>query len=162
MFLKCRKCERKVVSCPDPGCAYHHASASGMPRYPLNCDEDVAAVDVVSCDVDPPPVEEAKHTPGPWQIDNRHHVYAITCKPERKGEYPEICFVEMRGNDQCGSITARMRTDDELRANAQLIAAAPRLLAICEEIANDPRCDLIDSERRIRLYSAIDEAGGSL
>ncbi len=36
------------------------------------------------------------------------------------------------------------------------------LLKICEEIANDPRCDLITSERRLRLYGAIHNAGGTL
>lgn len=43
-----------------------------------------------------------------------------------------------------------------------LIAAAPDLLAICEEIANDSKCDLVNSERRIRLYSAITKAKGAL
>lgn len=38
--------------------------------------------------------------------------------------------------------------------------AAAELLEICEEIASDPRCDLIDSERRIRLYAAIQKANG--
>ena len=43
---------------------------------------------------------------------------------------------------------------------ARLIAAAPDLLAICEEIANDSKCDLVSSERRIRLYSALRKAKG--
>ena len=43
---------------------------------------------------------------------------------------------------------------------ARLIAAAPDLLAICEEIANDSKCDLVNSERRIRLYSALRKAKG--
>jgi hypothetical protein len=37
-----------------------------------------------------------------------------------------------------------------------------KLLEICQEIAHDSRVDLIDSERRIRLYSAITYAGGKL
>jgi hypothetical protein len=45
-------------------------------------------------------------------------------------------------------------------SSARLISAAPDLLAICEEIANDSRCDLVNSERRIRLYSAISKAKG--
>lgn len=44
---------------------------------------------------------------------------------------------------------------------ARLISAAPDLLAICEEIANDSKCDLVNSERRIRLYSAIAKAKGA-
>ena len=80
-------------------------------------------------------VMSAKHTPGPWRIEPRHHCYAVVCDPTRNGEYPEIVFVEQRGNDECGSITARKRTDDELRANANLIAAAPDLLAACQRMA---------------------------
>jgi hypothetical protein len=39
-------------------------------------------------------------------------------------------------------------------------AALPELLAVAEEIASDSRCDLFDSERRIRLYHAIAKARG--
>ena len=46
------------------------------------------------------------------------------------------------------------------KANIRLITAAPDLLAICEEIANDSKCDLVNSERRIRLYSALSKAKG--
>lgn len=47
-------------------------------------------------------------------------------------------------------------------ADALLIAAAPDLLAVCLEIAGDPRCDLVTTDRRIRLYHAIQKAGGDL
>jgi hypothetical protein len=48
----------------------------------------------------------------------------------------------------------------ESESLGRLIAAAPELLAICEEIANDSKCDLANSERRIRLYSALSKAKG--
>lgn len=48
------------------------------------------------------------------------------------------------------------------RYHARLELAGPALLAVAEEIANDPRCDLVSSERRIRLYHAITLAGGNL
>lgn len=35
-----------------------------------------------------------------------------------------------------------------------------QLLAVAKEIASDSRCDLVDSERRIRLYAAIQNADG--
>ena len=35
------------------------------------------------------------------------------------------------------------------------------LLEICQEIASDPRCDLVTSERRVKLYKAIIKAGGT-
>jgi hypothetical protein len=75
----------------------------------------------------------AKPTAGPWSVDTRHHVHAIICNPTRPNECPEVVFVETRGHPTDGSITARMRTDEELKANAQLIAAAPwlELLSRC-------------------------------
>ena len=41
---------------------------------------------------------------------------------------------------------------------AQIFSATQLLLAVCQEIADDPRCDLVDSERRIRLYNALEKA----
>lgn len=42
----------------------------------------------------------------------------------------------------------------------QAMNAHDDLVAIASEIATDSRVDLIDSERRIRLYSAIHKATG--
>jgi len=42
--------------------------------------------------------------------------------------------------------------------NTTVIAAAPDLPAIRQEIPGDPRVDLADSERRIRLYTTIEKA----
>lgn len=68
------------------------------------------------------------HTPGPWSVDTRHYVHAIVCSPTRPGEFPEVAFVERHGHPDHGSITARRRTDEELAANAALLAAAPDML----------------------------------
>lgn len=38
------------------------------------------------------------------------------------------------------------------------LPALERLLRVAHEIANDPNVDLVDSERRIRLYGAVDAA----
>lgn len=47
----------------------------------------------------------------------------------------------------------------ELRAERdRLKAANAEMLEICKEIADDSRCDLVNSERRIRLYAAIKKA----
>ena len=48
--------------------------------------------------------------------------------------------------------------DEEAEGNAQLMAVAPRLLEVCKEIA-ESRCDLGNSERRVRLYSALHALG---
>ncbi len=42
--------------------------------------------------------------------------------------------------------------------DARVIASAPDLLAICEEIAHDPGVNLVNSERRMRLYAGKLEA----
>lgn len=74
---------------------------------------------------------QTQHTPGPWRWEGKTLIGS------------NDCFVDK----------------DDL-ADARLIAAAADLLAICEEIANDSKCDLVNSERRIRLYSAIRKAKG--
>lgn len=82
-------------------------------------------------------MKNTQHTPGPWKHDSTWGLI--------KHGKTEICALHS------GNI-----------ANAHLISAAPDLLAICEEIANDSKCDLVNSERRIRLYSAITKAKGAL
>jgi hypothetical protein len=92
------------------------------------------------------------HTPGPWHGNGTsppdHDTYAVWSET---GSF--ICSLRFPFGGTEGRVN-----DDEREANARLIAAAPDLLAICQEIANDSRIDLIDSERRIRLYSAIHNA----
>ena len=108
------------------------------------------------------------HTAGPFHVETRHHVHAICCKPTRKGEHPEVVFVEITatsfpgappGDLSAGSITAQQRPKEELAANAALFAAAPDLLKVCVEICRDQRVDLVYSERRMQLYNAVLKAG---
>jgi hypothetical protein len=97
---------------------------------------------------------QAKHTPGPWRFVPR----------TRSGDYPQaiietgakVVLDEGRGSQAIISLGFSDRDE----ANARLIAAAPDLLAVCEEIANDSGVDLVTSERRIRLYAAIAKAKG--
>jgi hypothetical protein len=56
----------------------------------------------------------SKHTPGPWHVDAGDYKYHIYYSREQSDHY----FVEVDGDD-----------DDEAKANARLIAAAPDLLA---------------------------------
>jgi len=68
----------------------------------------------------------AKHTPGPWQrIGNK--VFALTPSERQEPGWPtEInrfgCYIQRENREPCGA------PDDELEANARLIAAAPELL----------------------------------
>ena len=71
-----------------------------------------------------------KHTPGPWTIDTRFHVYAIL---DPTGQ--EITFQDTAPQEDCGSVTSRGRTAEETQANARLMAAAPDLLEAAEEAA---------------------------
>jgi hypothetical protein len=94
------------------------------------------------------------HTPAPWAIT--HY-----CPEEGEAfvieaESRVVCWAANNYYD-LEYTTAQKKRD---KANANLIAAAPDLLAICEEIANDSKCDLVNSERRIRLYSALSKAKG--
>jgi hypothetical protein len=52
---------------------------------------------------------------------------------------------------------------DQTLANVRLlIEQRDALVSVAKEIADDPKCNLVDSERRIRLYAAITKAGAIL
>jgi hypothetical protein len=78
-------------------------------------------------------MNEAKHTPGPWQVD------AEQCPddfgaPQRDGTRAHMRqYVRhsgpLGGRICCCFSNCLVTTDDELHANARLIAAAPDLLA---------------------------------
>ena len=58
-----------------------------------------------------------QHTPGPWSVDAMGNVWSADTKVCEMSEHPVImsgCY--------------REKTDDEHRANARLIAAAPEML----------------------------------
>jgi hypothetical protein len=83
----------------------------------------------------------SRHTEGPWQVAR-----SVLGELEPFGPNDEHLL----------SSEGPLPLQERL-ANARLIEAAPALLAICEEIAGDPRVDLVDLERRVRLCAAISE-----
>ena len=85
-----------------------------------------------------------QHTPGPWS-NNGGRIEAADAFTS------EADVVAIVG-------TVNQQTDQDT-ANANLIAAAPTLLAVAREIADDDRVDLVDSGRRIRLYGVLQRAG---
>ena len=101
------------------------------------------------------------HTPAPWNAKPSSPDSVAIVAPEAKGK-------DFAVNDKviCWVFTTDAPNRDRVvnthqdKANIRLITAAPDLLAICEEIANDSKCDLVNSERRIRLYSALSKAKG--
>jgi hypothetical protein len=70
--------------------------------------------------------ESTKHTPGPWFHDDfdRHYVVA-----GRGHIY--ICRADDGRDDDEGTAEGRYGTEEEVEANARLIAAAPELLTAC-------------------------------
>lgn len=96
------------------------------------------------------------NSPTPWKLQplaTEHHGYAAW-----------HTFAVRDSRNHCIAVVGAVdrATAPHNAANGQLMKAAPELLAICEEIAADSRCDLVTSERRMRLYHAIRAAGGSL
>jgi hypothetical protein len=88
-----------------------------------------------------------KRTPGPWSVENR--------VPPGSAD---AMLVIVGGDVRAIPLAILDPDDEEAEANAQLMAAAPALLEVCKEIA-DSQCDLGNSERRMRLYSALHELG---
>ena len=70
--------------------------------------------------------EKAKHTPGPWRIQDEYDgTIPIDGWSERAEEWVEICRVSLD-----------MLDTKERAANAPLISACPDLLAACESALN--------------------------
>ena len=102
------------------------------------------------------------HTNGPWEVSGQLIVGPPESLPNPKAEprgkvVASICW-DYLGNH--GATEPRIKWKGEGEANACLISAAPCLLEICQEIAAEPGINLLDSERRIRLYAAITKATG--
>lgn len=80
------------------------------------------------------------HLPAtPWTVDTRLHVHAIV---DSKGQ--DVVYFDVRPSvydgEPCGSVRSRGRTQSELAAMAQLVAAAPDLLAACRRLAFAAEC----------------------
>lgn len=70
-----------------------------------------------------------KHTPGPWYAEDRGVGGSVYTNATPDGEL-KVITRDIHG-----------RTDDELRANTDLIAAAPELLAALEEMVRRAEAD---------------------
>ncbi len=85
-----------------------------------------------------------QHTPGPWS-NNGGRIEAANAFTSEAEVVATVGIIDQQ--------------TDQDTANATLIAAAPTLLEVACEIAEDDRVDLVDSERRIRLYGVLQRAG---
>lgn len=85
---------------------------------------------------------ESKHTPGPWRIDSGGRIVNDPDHATSERDYQIADPLERNTFAEC-------------RANARLIAAAPELLAACEEAAKF--CPVYMQDR---LRAAIAKARG--
>lgn len=86
----------------------------------------------------------AKHTPGPWEFDDKH-----------SSGFPLLClYAADNRNPFHGS-----RSDDEQNANARLIAAAPELLECLIWAMREGRIDYAKRTKSNAAYcDAVDRA----
>jgi hypothetical protein len=66
-----------------------------------------------------------QHTPGPWSID-----WNFIVAPDPSGEHADVYIAEIAESDEDG----RIPSEDQIEANARLIAAAPDLLAALQHV----------------------------
>lgn len=92
-------------------------------------------------------MSEAKHTPGPWTAEE---------PPHRCG----LPYVPVVATTMIARVYSTCYGDDaQAAANAQLIAAAPELLAALERVLADVPCDGLD-DWEIQARAAIAKAKG--
>lgn len=89
----------------------------------------------------------SKHTPGPWKVDAMGNVWSADTKVCEMSEHPVMA-----------SGCYREKTDDEHRANARLIAAAPDLLAALERIADETAATWVCDVARAAIAKATGAA----
>jgi len=99
-----------------------------------------------------------KHTPGPWKTDSNTITGQYTLVFDRAGD---LVAHTAHGMDPADIDVY----GPECEANARLIAAAPDLLAACQELvalwqAEGGRLLLSDSPSIVRARAAIAKAGG--
>lgn len=80
-------------------------------------------------------MKKAKHTPGPWSDTDGN---AITTTDGKTG----ICIIDDCPADDFWCDIERFPEEEECRANARLIAAAPELLAACQEVAKQANMNI--------------------
>lgn len=88
-------------------------------------------------------MSDTQHTPGPWMTDDEHGPY-ILAQTTDSGHHGTVISFGVR-NPSAGHHWPAIGTGGvslaEAKANARLIAAAPDLLAACEELRRVFRVD---------------------
>lgn len=99
---------------------------------------------------------EEKHTPGPWnanwtRISGQAIGFHIT--DPKHGSLRPIC----EAYDKTGAMSS-----DEIEANARLIAAAPELLEVAQEVLADDMLQYLPAEYVAKVRAAIAKATGEV
>lgn len=108
-------------------------------------------------------MSESKHTPGPWMVHPMtNSIVAGYHESEGCTSYQCVCEVEGDPHDRPGG-----NAIPRIKANAHLIAAAPELLASCQEMLGFINDNLPSAfwEHSLWLSSvraAVDKAKGQL
>ena len=89
-------------------------------------------------------MSEAKHTPGPWRA---------SLWKERQGDTP---CVMAHGTPIAILHNCMITTDEERKANARLIAAAPELLEALEKITHEEPLGTTKQVPEVTLWRTID------
>ena len=100
-----------------------------------------------------------KHTPGPWKLETAKTSCGICHKigpfPFRPDRISHACvYVDAASHDGSSPV------DQELLANARLIAAAPELLAALEFVAFSGKFECFDDAGWDMINDAIAKAKG--
>lgn len=74
---------------------------------------------------------EAKHTPGPWSVGDAGDWRA---EHEYSSAYSSMAITEAKGSVVALAVQQDFEGDDDLAANALLIAAAPDLLEVLKDL----------------------------
>jgi hypothetical protein len=102
---------------------------------------------------------DTKHTPGPWGIDADRGF-----TPSGYEREPQIVtYASGTGSDEIAKVDPARHTiaRAESLANARLLAAAPELLAACEEFVRKVDCGEARSKRSYtQMKAAIAKARG--
>lgn len=108
----------------------------------------------------------SKHTPGPWQV-MADPSYPIGLHPLHHHRFIATktmgVDLERRDFDGKGTLICALRDQENQKADAHLIAAAPELLAICDKILGFPKpfgAITIDIETVRELREVANKAKG--
>lgn len=100
---------------------------------------------------------ETKHTPGPWSCcQEEHGVPYLRVRGTVIGERYKIANVLL--DPYCDSPCA----SEEAKANARLIAAAPELLEVAQEVLADDMLQYLPAEYVAKVRAAIAKATGEV